>query len=623
MKDLSVTEYIKKAFEYKIAGNYKQAIEFFYKALNADNESSEVLSEIASLYYKMNNTERAIDYYEQALLADPFNSEIKLNLALVYKYVGNIEKAVNLIESIYSKQPKAEYLSELLQCLYIQDKFEELIELYKHSQFQDSSIDSIYYYVALAYIELDDLNNAEGLLRKALNYNHSNTDAKYALANLLYNKKIYDESEILLLNILEDKICSKSYFLIGEINFAKNLLDKAINYYSIAIDIDNRKPLYFYSLAMAYSLKGFMREAEEYYLEAVKLSPNNLDYNYTLAYLYYQTKQIAKAKQKLSYILSINSHHVEALILKALIYSDNDDVINANRIIDEVLSRVSTNDFAFYVKALIYKKLSWWDKAIETIKRAIEIKPDSLEYLSELTKYYYESKLYKEARTLSYKIIELDPKYLFAYIQLAKVFIKLEDYETALKNIELALNFDNNSHEAYYLKAIVMKKSEINNFAIENAKIAISLAPDKIDYYEFVAQVYFLQKKYKEAYTYFKEASSLDIMKGDYKYYMAKCCEYLKDLGGATLNYSQAKRLNPANVFVSNEYADFLCSAGKYKQALDVIKSTLEYNLDYDEKKLLNKRVEELETFVSEKSSKVEKWFKEKISKLKAKDKTP
>lgn len=610
MKESSVTEYIKKAFEYKASGNYKQAIELLYKALNVDNESSEILNEIAGLYFKINNPERAIEYYEQALMTDAFNFGIKLNLALVYKYIGNVDKAINLLESIYSKHPKPEYLSELIQCLYMENRYEELIELYKRSGFQDSQIDALHYFTALAYFELKDINNAEALYRKTLGCNPHNLDAKYSLAELLCEKKFYDEAELLLLNVLESKICAKSYFLIGEINFSKDLLDKAINYFSIASTIDFKNPAYFYALATAYSLKGFLEEAEENYQKAVKLSPNNLSYNYTLAYLYYQTAQLSKAKMKLSYILSINSHHIDALILKALIYSDSDDVVNANRILDEVLSQTSTNDFAFYVKSILFKKLNWWDKAIETIKKALEIKPQSLEYMSELAKYYFEGKFYRESRATSYKILEIDSNYVFAYIQLAKVFVKLEDYETALKNIELALNLDDNSHEAYYLKALVMRKSEINNFAIENAKIAISLAPEKTEYYEFVAQVYFLQQKYKEAYSYFKEAASLDMFKGDYRYYMAKCSQFIKDVNGAVLNFSQAKRLNPANVFITNEYSDFLCSIDRYKQALDVLKSTLDYNIDSGERKALNHKIAEIEQILFDKSTKFEKWVK-------------
>ena len=57
MSEKNLTDYIKRAFEYKAAGNFKQAIENLYKALELDPESSEILSEIAGLYFELSNTE--------------------------------------------------------------------------------------------------------------------------------------------------------------------------------------------------------------------------------------------------------------------------------------------------------------------------------------------------------------------------------------------------------------------------------------------------------------------------------------------------------------------------------------------------------------------------------------
>ena len=48
MNDLK--EYLKSAFEYKNNAEYKKSIDYFYKALAIDNESSEIMAELAFLY---------------------------------------------------------------------------------------------------------------------------------------------------------------------------------------------------------------------------------------------------------------------------------------------------------------------------------------------------------------------------------------------------------------------------------------------------------------------------------------------------------------------------------------------------------------------------------------------
>ena len=66
---------LQEGFALKNRGHYKHAIEVFYKALELDNTSSELLLEIADLYYKMQNEERALNYIEQILDKNPEDVE--------------------------------------------------------------------------------------------------------------------------------------------------------------------------------------------------------------------------------------------------------------------------------------------------------------------------------------------------------------------------------------------------------------------------------------------------------------------------------------------------------------------------------------------------------------------
>ena len=56
---------LQEGFALKDRGHYKHAIEVFYKALEEDNTSTELLFEIADLYYRMQNEERALNYIDK------------------------------------------------------------------------------------------------------------------------------------------------------------------------------------------------------------------------------------------------------------------------------------------------------------------------------------------------------------------------------------------------------------------------------------------------------------------------------------------------------------------------------------------------------------------------------
>ena len=66
-----IKDLLQEAFALKASGRYKHAIEIFYKALELDNSSSELLLEIADLYDRIGNKEKALSYIEQILDKDP------------------------------------------------------------------------------------------------------------------------------------------------------------------------------------------------------------------------------------------------------------------------------------------------------------------------------------------------------------------------------------------------------------------------------------------------------------------------------------------------------------------------------------------------------------------------
>ena len=66
-----IKELLKEAVVLKNNGYYKHAIETFYKALELENSSLELLFEIAESYFYMGDVERSLEYVEQILNKNP------------------------------------------------------------------------------------------------------------------------------------------------------------------------------------------------------------------------------------------------------------------------------------------------------------------------------------------------------------------------------------------------------------------------------------------------------------------------------------------------------------------------------------------------------------------------
>ncbi len=590
MTDSSLTQYVKRAFEYKAAGNFKQAIENLYKALELEPESSEILAEIAGLYLELSNTDKAIRYYEQALLFDPDNVSVKFKLARVYKQTNLITKALPLLRSICEKDLNPVYIAEILNVLYLESDFEGVVEFYEKPIVSNSTNAKIHFYAGASYLALGNPIKARELYQKSLQYDKSDYNVVFSCANLLFEEGKYKEADQTLLSSPVAKTNHKTFYLLGEICIAEDNINEAINNFSKACKLNPRNPLYYYSLATAYSVNGFMKEAEENYHNAVKLSPNNLFYAYTLALVYYQTKQISKAKEKIESILKINSENINALVLKARILTDENNVVEAEQILKEVLKKEPKNDEALYIRSQVFKKLGWWEKAIESIDLAIKIIPESTEYVSEAVIFNIEAKRFSEAEKLCKRLIELNDKFIFAYIKLAEIYVCQKRFSDALENIDKILELDINTPEAYIMKAKIYKENKLYSQAIEFVKQAITLSPDTNEYYALIADIYFINNQFKDACKYYKEAAQFDVTSSELRYKAAQCEQNLGEVQEAIADFSIARRLKPQNINLAIDYCNCLCDIEDYKTALEVLKQALTYCTDAETKnKILQK----------------------------------
>lgn len=592
MADSNLTQYVKKAFEYKAAGNFKQAIEMLYKALELDSESSEILAEIAGLYLELCNTDKAIRYYEQALLFAPDNVSIKFKLARVYKQINLVSKSLPLLRSICEQDLNPVYIAEILNVLYLESDFESVVEFYQKPIVYNSTNAKIHFYAGSSYLALGNPVKARELYQKSLQYDKSDYDIVFSCANLLFDEGNYKEAAKTILSSPVAKTNHKTFYLLGEICIAENNIEEAINNYSKACKLNPRNPLYYYSLATAYSVNGFMKEAEENYHNAVKLSPNNLFYAYTLALVFYQTKQISKAKDKIESILKINAENVNALVLKARILTDENNVVEAEQILKKVLTKEPKNSEALYIRSQVFKKLGWWEKAIESINIALKIVPDSMEYMSEAVIFNYEAKCFSETEKLCKKLIELNDKYIFAYIKLAELFVVQKRFSEALENIDKIIELDMNTPEAYIMKAKIYRENKLYEQAIDFIKQAITLSPDTNDYYSLIADIYFENREFKNACKYYKEAAQYDVTSAEIRYKAAKC-EYLQgEIQEALSDYSVARRLNPQNVKISLDYCNCLIDVKDYKSALEILKQSLDYAADEETKSIILRKAD-------------------------------
>ena len=198
-----------------------------------------------------------------------------------------------------------------------------------------------------------------------------------------------------------------------------------------------------YFLALVYSTQNeFDKAAGEYELILKHFSqtdPDNIEiYNY-LGQLYYSQRKYQKAVDQFEKILSLDPQNSEVMYLLGSLYLELGKRPKAMELFKQSIAADSMNDGSLNSLGYIYAEEGiHLEEALDLVKRALEIKPDSGAYLDSLGWVYYKKEMYPQALESLQKADALmkDP---VIYDHLGDVYLKLNEIENAKKYWKLSL----------------------------------------------------------------------------------------------------------------------------------------------------------------------------------------
>lgn len=570
MKNSEILDYIKKSFELKNQGFYKPAIEMLYKALSLDGENIEILAQLAHLYKLLGNAERTIYYVEKVLEKNDKHVDCLNLLEETYLDQNNIEQAREISEQIYAIQPTSQNLATKIKILNKLNNFEKVKEI--ENSILDLN-DEVIYEIAFAYNINNQQTKALELLELGYAKNNKNFDIMLLMGEIYYQISDLEKAKKIFTELTELAPSGKVMNYMGLFCVEEKKVSEAIDYFQKAQTMEENNSEYAYNLASAYFLNGWFDEALKYFNKAIGLAPGNINFHYSLAYLFYHKKLYECALKELDLIKKINPMHEPSLILNSMIIAQKGDLFSAKKQLDEIITNNENDDFAYYALSQVEREISRLDSAKKAINHAIKIKPDSLEYLSELVEIELEEKQYDEALKLANKILKLNEKYVFAHIAIAKINLEKGDYEKVYDAAQDIIDLDSNSPEGYYYNALALFEQNDYDFAMESLKKAISLDLNNADLYFKMSEFCQETGDFKTAYEWAKEASEIDERNYKYKWLCAKLAATLKNESDAIKNYSKSYRLAPFDENLCTDYANYLKSIGKTKQAEKIAKA--------------------------------------------------
>lgn len=402
------------AISYEFLGLYKEAIKEYKKVLEKEQEPF-LFNAIGRLEYWMMNYQSAIEYYSKALEIAPEVQVYLQNRALAYQDFGNLDAAEKDYLSSLDFGPDIKSLNSIGIIEASKNKHENAIEYFTKAIHIDEFQAILYENRGISYEKITQYELAKSDLQKAIDLEPNDyrinflgliyyRNGEYENAIEYYNQAIsikpeepiyrenrglahyflneFDLAEIDFKEAIKTNPTTNSFNYLGIIYTRKFDYDKAIEYYTKAINQDPDKAILWENRALSWDSLGEHAKAEADLIKAVELEPNETRFNY-LGLISFKIFDYPTAIEFYSKALEMGQGNQVIWENRALAHESNGNFEEAIHDYEECL-KISEDAFTYNKLGEIHRTLGNYSEAKALFKKAVELKPDEENYLQNL-----------------------------------------------------------------------------------------------------------------------------------------------------------------------------------------------------------------------------------------------
>lgn len=293
-----------------------------------------------------------------------------------------------------------------------------------------------------------------------------------------------DKEKTALLELIEKEPSAENYYKLGNYERINENYDKAVEYYTEAIEQKSDYEDAYICRGIAYWGLGKFKESIEDYDKGILLNPKNdvLYYNRGISYNDLGKKE--KTKEYFTKAVESYNKAIELSPEKAMYYSNCGNSYSnlgeekkAIENYNKALEIDSEYDYAYNNRGNSYHALGEYKKAIEDYNKAIELNPEyALAYNNRGVSYNKLGEKKKAMEDYS-RAIQLDPEDEIAYNNRGNSYSYLGEEEKAIEDYNKAIKLNPEYALAYYNRGNSYRKIGENVKAEKDFKKAAELNP--------------------------------------------------------------------------------------------------------------------------------------------------
>ena len=298
-------------------------------------------------------------------------------------------------------------------------------------------------------------------------------------------------------------------------------IDKAVEYYAIALQLDPDSPsaqyglkvLGHYQIGLIYARKGAFEKAKTQYQLAIELDPELALPHFQLGYLLTQQGKFEKAVPFYQKAIALYPNHTGAYYQLANAYFRMGKQEEGKRQLEKFREIKAKERFNLAEQSLKEGEI---DEALTAFQRALDMDAAFAPAYARLSAIALQQNDLETAAEYLQQALEIRPSFAAGHYQLGSIYHKQGEVAKAIESFETALQLRPNFAPACNALAWLYAENEKNiDDAITLARKAIELKPTA-SYWDTLAYALYKARRYKEATE--AIATALDLQPNDPDY---------------------------------------------------------------------------------------------------------
>ncbi|MEA1969845.1 MAG: tetratricopeptide repeat protein, partial [Thermodesulfobacteriota bacterium] len=369
---------LKMADYFLLSDNYEKAEQSILQAVKQEPEDLSLQKRLAEFYFSTDRLEKAEKFLTRLVDSVPQSVYLKKMLADTYISLNKLELAEKMITTLGNflndENPeyellKGKYWFHKSNFVYAATHLESAVALIPGSS-------SAHYFLGIAYLAAGRNQLAENSLKKAVFTNPQNVKAALLIADIQYKKNRYDLSLAYLNQILESEPENYRGHMLKGINLiALKKYDSAAIEFGTALKISSVScdPLYF--LALTAELSGKDDIAMEYYNKILSIHPDLADASYRYVMLLFRTKEFKKADEFVLHNIEKNPENPYSYYTAGMLFLRDKKLDQAKEYFTKAILNFNKPEPAYLKLASIQEQQGDINKAVATLEMCVKKNP--------------------------------------------------------------------------------------------------------------------------------------------------------------------------------------------------------------------------------------------------------